>query len=372
MSERTYLDNAATSWPKRPEVAEAMVRALELGSNYGRGQSRAADDVRRVVDRCRSRVATLFAAGSADQVVFTSGGTESLNLAIYGSLEPGDRVITTAMEHNSVLRPLHDLYKRIGLTLEIIPADSQGVVDKAAFETACERPANLVVLNHASNVTGAVQEVESLACLARRAGAIVVLDACQTAGHVEVDIARLGVHMLATSGHKGLGGPLGTGVLVFADDLEQLPRPLRVGGTGGQSEQVELPAEPPARYESGSLNTPGIFGLEAALASFTVGVGDLGWIDELSELPGVTLHGPGSDGPRVGVASITVAGWDPHDLANVLESEFGIETRAGLHCAPMAHEAIGTLNTGGTVRISPPASDSGEWEWIGMIREVVG
>lgn len=372
MPPRIYLDHAATSWPKRPEVAAAMMRALDLGTNYGRGQSRTADEVRRVVDRCRSRLAELFGVNSPDRVAFTSGGTDGLNTAIYGYLSPGDRVVTTAMEHNSVLRPLTDLRDRCGVSVEIVRADARGFVDVEAFAAACREPVQLAVINHASNVTGALQPVAELAESARATGARVLLDACQTAGHIDVNIEALGVDVLATSGHKGLGGPLGVGLLVMADRCDEVPRPMRLGGTGGQSESLFPPAELPARFEAGSLNVPGIFGLEAAIASLRIGIGDFRWIDALSSIPGVTLHGPESTEPRVGVASITVDGWEPHDLATVLESEFGIETRAGLHCAPLAHQTIGTLETGGTVRFSPCGSAEGEPDWVEQVRSVVG
>lgn len=371
MNTRIYLDNAATSWPKRSGVKEAVHAAFDLGASYGRGQSMAADSVRRVVERCRTRVAGLVGVTDSSRVVFTSGGTESLNLAIFGLLEPGDRVIATQIDHNSVLRPVYEAQRRLGVELEVVAADSEGFIDEAAFEVACNKPAKLVVINHASNVTGALQDARRLAELAHKAGAIVLLDACQTAGHVPIDFQSTGADIVAMSGHKGLGGPLGTGVVAFADSFEELPRPFRLGGTGGRSELTTPPDELPDRYEAGSHNVPGLFGLDAALETLKVEIGPLNWIDELASIPGVTLHGPASTGQRVGVASISVDGWSPHDLATVLESEFGIEVRAGLHCAPLAHKAIGTFDAGGTVRFSPSPEHAAEPTWIESLRSIV-
>lgn len=368
--ERIYLDNAATSWPKHPAVAEAMTRALELGANYGRGQSRAADDVRRVVDRCRGRLAKLFGVQTSANVCFTAGGTDSLNLAMQGLLRAGDRVVTTAMEHNSVLRPLYDLQKRIGIELTIVSADNVGFVDADAFAEACSQATRLAVVTHASNVTGSIQPVRQLASVAHQAGAVVLLDACQTAGHVPFDVGDLGVDIVATSAHKGLGGPLGLGVLAFADDCQEFPHPLRLGGTGSNSEHTAPPETLPQRYEAGSMNVPGIFGLDAALEELSIGRRTYSWVDALIDVPNITLHGPGAGGDRIGVASITVEGWTPSDFANVLESEFGIEVRAGLHCSPLAHQAIGTADSGGTIRFSPADHQPEQHDWIAHVADI--
>ncbi|SFJ31549.1 aminotransferase class V-fold PLP-dependent enzyme [Planctomicrobium piriforme] len=358
MPPRIYLDHAATSFPKPEAVALAMVRYLnDYGSAPGRSATRVGLEVQRVIDRCRQRLAALFGASRPEQVIFTLNGTDSLNLAIHGSLKPGDRVVTTVWEHNSVLRPLHHLQSTQQITVDIVPPNGQGQTDLDAFAESLKTPARLVVLNHASNVTGVIQPVAEMARIAREAGALVLLDAAQTAGHVPVSLTELGVDLIACPGHKGLLGPLGTGVLVLAPGIEKELQPVRQGGTGTASESAHQPATLPDRYESGNLNAPGIFGLEAALATsektLSDGVPDLlirQFISGLQQLPGVIVYFP--EAHRVGVVSASFDRIAPQVLATLLDEHFGIETRAGLHCAPRAHAALGTLEEGGTVRFS--------------------
>ena len=358
---RLYFDNAATSWPKRPAVVEAVAEAFELGASYGRGQSRSAGEVRSRVDGVRRSVAELCGVSDPSRVVLTSGGTEGLNLAIRGLLPPGGRAVTTGVEHNSVTRPL----AAADAVVRKIPCDGEGRADvDAGRRVIDDGPLELLVLTHASNVTGAVQPVAELAAAAHDAGGVVVVDACQTAGWGAIDCGSLGADVVVASGHKKLGGPLGTGFVAFADVLERLPQPLHFGGTGSAGASDRQPDSLPERYESGSLNVPGLFGLAAALA----GDSDATAADAAArriarwvvDCPSTSLVGPTPDGVRTPVVSFTAAGWQPTDLALVLESEFGVECRAGLHCSPDAHDALGTRDGGGTVRLSPSSATTDE------------
>ena len=364
---RVYLDNAATSWPKPEAVYEAVDRyQRECGAAVGRGATRKSGAIQRIVDRCRERVARLLGARSADSIVFGFNGTDALNIALHGVLRPGDHVVTTAVEHNSVLRPLRELQSRIGIEVTRAPADGRGVVDAAAIEEALTRPTALVAITHASNVTGAIQPVAEVVRLARQHGAVSLVDAAQSAGHLPMDVDALGVDLLASPGHKGLLGPLGTGVLYVRPVIADRVRSIRQGGTGSRSESDRQPEQLPDKYESGNHNAPGLAGLEAAL----------GWIESqggagalrahevqlvellmsgLSDVPGVRVYGPREPESRTGVVSVTIEGFDPQDAAAILDESFGIETRAGLHCAPGAHDSIGTAAGGGTVRLSPGA-----------------
>ena len=377
MEDRIYLDNAATSWPKPPGVAEAMARSLELGGSYGRGKTRTAEAVRREVDRVRRKAAALFGCGDAARVVFTGGGTEGVNLVLRGLLSPGDRVLTTSVEHSAVYRTLESVR---GLDVQRLPVTSDGRVDLEAAGPAFERPAAMLVMTHASNVTGAVQPAAELSAAAKKAGAVVVLDACQTVGHFEVTFDRFpDADVFITSGHKGPRGPLGTGLVAFGPNLDRLPRPLRFGGTGSRSEEETHPTDTPGCYEAGSMNVPGVFGLGAAFDVLEVGAERERTLtthlaEGLASLPGVRIVGPPPGGERTPVVSVAVDGWDPGDLASILDGEFGVETRSGLHCAAAAHKALGTYDLGGTLRFSPShhTSDAEIDAAIDAVRQILG
>lgn len=358
-AQRIYLDNAATSFPKPEEVYVAVDRyQRELGVAAGRGSSQAAAEVHNVIDRCRSRAARMFGVARPEQVVFTNNGTDSLNLALHGLLRPGDRVLTSVWEHNSVLRPLATLRER-GVTTEFIPTGGE-LFDLDVLKAALRSPCRMVVVTHASNVTGDVLPVREIAQLARDAGALVLLDAAQTTGHLPVHLDGLGVDLIAAPGHKGLMGPLGTGLLAFRAGIEQQLEPLRQGGTGSHSQSDRQPDHAPDRYESGNLNVPGLFGLEAALAwhetreqpnetPFSL------FTDALGQIPGLVWQHREAATERVDVASVSFPKLEPQVAAGLLETHFGIETRAGLHCAPRAHHELGTAEQGGTVRFSAGA-----------------
>jgi cysteine desulfurase / selenocysteine lyase len=360
--QRIYLDNAATSYPKPPGVMEAVERALrDEGAAEGRSATRAALRVHEVVARCRERAARLLGATQSERIVFTFNGTDSLNLALHGLLRPGDHVVTSAIEHNSVLRPLRNLRDR-GVEVSYVPGDSEGRVNPDEVKRALRDNTRLVALVHASNVTGTIQPIDSVGELAREAGAFFLVDAAQTAGHLPIDVSRSPIDILAAPGHKGLLGPLGTGVLYVAQDVEEQLQSVRQGGTGSNSEDDLQPARLPDKYECGNHNVPGLFGLEAALA----------WIEErtiaelrrheralteqlvtaLAPIKGLRIYGPQSAEDRVGVVSVTLDGFEPQELATILDGSFGIETRAGLHCAPGVHRCLGTFAGGGTLRFS--------------------
>ena len=364
----TYLDNAATSWPKPEGVMTAMDRYhRELGVAAGRGATRAASEVDAVIARCRLRAANLLRAESSERFIFTFNGTDSLNVALHGVLKPGDHVIGSTLEHNSVLRPLSELRQRIGIETTLIAPESNGRVEPTKFREALRPNTRLIALLHASNVTGIVQPIEDVGIIAKQAGALMLVDAAQTAGHRPINVSDLPLDLLACPGHKGLLGPLGTGLLYLRPGIEQHVASFRQGGTGSASEDDHQPDQLPDKYESGNHNVPGLFGLEAALnwvqekQVATIQQHEQllrrALLDQLSGVSNVTLFGGEvADEQAVGVVSLTLDGFDPQDLAAILDADFDIQTRAGLHCAPGAHRSLGTLETGGTLRISVGAS----------------
>ena len=361
---RCYLDNAATSWPKPESVLAAMDRYhREFGVAAGRGATRAAAEVDATIARCRLRAAQLFNAESSDRIIFTFNGTDSLNVAIHGSLKPGDHVIASTLEHNSVLRPLRELRQRVGIETTFIEPEPNGRVEPAKFREALRPNTKLVALIHASNVTGVLQPIDDVGAIARQAGAFMLVDAAQTVGHLPIDVRNSPIDLLACPGHKGLLGPLGTGLLYLRPNTEQLIASFRQGGTGSLSEDDRQPERLPDKYESGNHNAPGLFGLEAALEWLERHVvaeqrqQELALrrrlIDALSRLSSVQLFADEQpDEFVVGVLNFVIDGFDPQDAAVILDHDFAIQVRAGLHCAPGAHRSQGTLMTGGTVRAS--------------------
>jgi cysteine desulfurase family protein len=360
---RIYLDNAATTFPK-PEAVYAAIDSYNRGSGaaIGRGAYRAAIDATAVVQRCRMKIADLLGAENPERIVFTFNCTDSLNLALHGLLRSGDHVVTSQVEHNSVLRPLRELQRRLGVEVTHIRTDVAGQTDPADFQRALRPNTRLIALIHASNVTGTIQPVADVGQIARSAGALFLVDAAQTAGHLPINLRDLPIDLVALPGHKGLLGPLGTGVLYLRPGVETHLSSLRQGGTGTRSEEDVQPEALPDKYEAGNHNAPGIVGLEAAVAWLTERgvqavhqheqalVGQL--LEGLSRISGVRQFGPASANDRVGVVSINVEGVDPQTVAAILDQTFGIEVRAGLHCAPGVHRAIGSFVDGGTVRLS--------------------
>ena len=347
-----YLDNAATSFPKPPIVARAMAGTLtKLGGNPGRSGHKLSLCGGRIIERCRELLAQSFDAPNPENVIFTSGCTESLNLAIRGSLYQGDEVLCSHGEHNAVMRVLKGLEQDGSITVKVLQPDSQGLLSPACLTGAITPKTALCVLNHASNVTGVVQPIKALADALKPYGVPLLVDAAQTAGILPVSLSALGADMIAIPGHKGLLGPHGTGLLVLGRGM--LPRTLIAGGTGSQSESMLQPAQLPDRYESGTPNLPGVAGL---LTGARFALEHRAEIEEyegrlarrmrmgLNHVRGVRLLGSES-APKVGVVSFVPLNRDPGEVCDQL-AKAGYALRAGLHCAPSIHQWMGTLNTG--------------------------
>lgn len=370
---RIYLDNAATSWPKPVEVYDAVDRyQREIGAAAGRGSYRESISVDDALRRARQSLARLLGGVEPKQIAFAFNGTDALNIALHGLLRPGDHVVTTVVEHNSVLRPLRFLAAR-GVRVTRVNCDSAGVVSPDAVSEAITAGTRLVAVSHASNVTGAIQPIEAIGAIAREHGALMLVDAAQSMGHLPVSYRDLPVDVVASSGHKGLMGPLGTGLLYLRPGIEDQVRPLRQGGTGTSSDHDEQPSSLPEKYESGNHNVPGLVGLAAAL-EFIERRGfkslrshelelSAQLLDGLRSIPQVTVYGPDDPAGRLGVVSFHVQGYNPQELATLLDAAYGVQVRAGLHCAPLMHRSLGTLATGGTVRMSTGAlTTAGEIE----------
>ena len=354
-----YLDNAATSWPKPPGVIAAMQDYLEnCGGNPGRAGHGKALASARMTYEARDALTTLLNAPSPDRVVFTKNATEAINLLLFGFLNPADHVIVSSMEHNAVMRPLRELESR-GVRLSVIPCDACGRLDPDWVKRAICPDTRLILIMHASNVTGALLPIAEVAAIAREAGVRFAVDAAQTAGVCPIDMQALGIDFLAFTGHKSLGGPQGTGGLALGVDINL--RPLIFGGTGSASESEIQPDFLPDKLESGTLNAVGIAGLGAALAALTdFGVANvlaheqklIGLFrDGLREIPDLEVYGPSNPREAVGVLSLNIGDLPCEEVGVRLERDFGILTRTGLHCAPAAHRTIGTFGRG-TVRFS--------------------
>lgn len=363
LNDRIYLDNAATSWPKPAIVYEAVDRYLRSnGAPAGRGAYGEAAEVERMVADARKRVASLLGESDPKRVIFTANGTDSLNLAIHGLLQAGDHVVTTVCEHNSVLRPLRELERHAGVAVTRVECGSNRIADPAAFAAAITRNTKLFVLAHVSNVTGAIQPVEEVGAIAKSHGVRYLVDAAQSIGHIPVLAKQLNADLIAAPGHKGLLGPLGTGILYIAPAMEEHLRATRQGGTGTTSESDLQPETLPEKYESGNHNVPGIIGLGAALQYLTErSLDDIRrheqqltarLLDGFQSLKNVTIHGPRDALHQVGVVSITIDGYDPQEVATTLDAAYSIQVRSGFHCAPLMHASQGTNQQGGTVRFS--------------------
>ena len=347
-----YLDNAATSYPKPPQVIRAMAGTLEkLGANPGRGGHHLAVCAGRVVQRCREELAELTGIRQPERVIFTHSCTESLNLAISGTLHEGDEVLCSHGEHNAVMRLL-DRYAAAGqITVRVLPPDETGVLQPHTLQRMISSKTALVIICHASNVTGVVQPVGRLGAVCRENGVPLLVDTAQTAGMLDVSLAALNADMIAMPGHKGLLGPHGTGVLILGEGME--PEPLMCGGTGSASESLRQPDMLPDRYESGTLNLPGIAGLLAGVKFVRAHQAEIHQYEQhlarrlrsqLESMDRLTLLGhPGA--PKMGMVSFVPKGMDVSALSDDLDRS-GVAVRGGLHCAPSIHTWLGTLQSG--------------------------
>jgi len=359
------MDNSATSFPKPAAVTEAMARfASECGASAGRGAYAEAVACGEIIATCRARVAELIGASASEEIVFTLNCSEALAIGIRGVLNTAEdaHAVGTVMEHNSVLRPFSALRAQRGLEVTYVQADpSTSLVDPDDLRKAIRPNTKLVAVVHASNVTGSLQPVGDVAAIAREAGVPCIVDAAQSIGHVPIDVGDWGAEMVAFPGHKGALGPLGTGVLYVRSGFETQLATMKEGGTGTISEQPVQPETMPDKFEIGSHNAVGIAGLsEGVKFLLDTGVDALRahdcelsqrFMDAVDGVTGLTVYGPRDMADRTGVFSVNIAAMGPQDLAAALEASYGICTRPGIHCAPLAHRAIGTFPAG-TCRLS--------------------
>lgn len=353
-----YLDNAATTMQKPPEVVQAVTDALCRMGNAGRGGHDASLDASRVIFDARQKLTQLFHGENPAQLVFTANSTESLNIAVKGILEPGDHVITTALEHNSVLRPLYEMEDR-GVELTILASDRAGRIDYDDFEKQIKGNTKAIVCTHGSNLTGNLVDVKYIGRIARAHGLLFVVDASQTAGIFEIDVQDMNIDILCFTGHKGLLGPQGTGGMYVREGIAV--RPLLSGGSGVQTYSRKHPAQMPTALEAGTLNAHGLAGLKAAvdylqcvgLASVREKEQKLMWYfyEQARAIPGVTIYGDFSVRERCAIVSLNLWDYDSSEVSDALYMDYGISTRPGAHCAPLMHQALGTTEQG-AVRFS--------------------
>ena len=353
-----YLDNAATTLHKPQQVIDAVVHAMQSMGNCARGTHEEALDAARTVYDARVRLASLFGCPRVDHVAFTANSTEALNIAINGLIGPGDHVISTDLEHNSVLRPLYRLEAEHGAELSFVPADKLGNVDYADFERLMKPNTRAVVCTNASNLTGTVLDIERIAKTAHSHGALVIVDASQTAGCWPIDMKKMGIDVLCFTGHKGLMGPQGTGGICVKEGIEI--RPFKVGGSGVQSYSRTHPAEYPTRLEAGTLNGHGIAGLGAAAKFISeTGVENihakerslmLRFYEGVKNIEGVTVYGDFKK-DKTAIVALNIRDYESGEVSYELSQGYGIATRPGAHCAPRMHKALGTAEVG-AVRFS--------------------
>lgn len=357
-----YMDNAATSWPKPTEMLAAMNHYNSMiGGSPGRSGHRLSIDAGRIVLDARDALADLFGISNLLRIVFTKNATEALNVAIFGLLAPGDHVITSGMEHNSVMRPLRAM-ERQGVELTVIPCSSEGEVDPDDINKAIDTRTRAIIVTHASNVTGTIMPIAEIGRIARDRGVVFCVDAAQTAGAVSLDVKDMNIDFLAFTGHKSLFGPQGTGGFYMVDGLEKKINPIMMGGTGSRSESEEHPDFLPDKYESGTVNAIGISGLNAgvrfildkgieSIREHEVQLTDV-LIRGLGDIPGVLIHGCRDARKQTTVVSFSIEALSPADIALMLDEQYQVMSRPGLQCAPAAHRTIGTFPVG-TVRLSP-------------------
>jgi cysteine desulfurase family protein len=353
-----YLDNAATTMKKPPAVVTAVTEALCSMGNAGRGGHDASLDASRVIFNARQKIAELFNGESPRQIVFTANSTESLNIAIKGILDPGDHVITTALEHNSVLRPLYEMEDR-GVELTVIGSDLTGCIDYADFEKNIRDNTKAIVCTHGSNLTGNMLDIKRIGAIARAHDLIFVVDASQTAGVFDIDVQDMNIDILCFTGHKGLLGPQGTGGMYVREGVHI--KPLLSGGSGVQTYSRNHPVEMPTALEAGTINAHGLAGLSAAVDYLKeTGLDEVRRIEKelmthfyegVKDVPGVKIYGDFTAGERCAIVTLNIWDYDSSEVSDALYMHFGISTRPGAHCAPLMHHALGTVDQG-AVRFS--------------------
>ncbi len=353
-----YLDNAATTMQKPKEVIEAVTAAMCSMGNAGRGANEASLSASRTIYGARERLAQLFHAESPKQIAFTANSTESLNIALKGTLEPGDHVITTMLEHNSVLRPLYALEEK-GVELTILKSDGRGRIDYEDFEREIRENTKVIICTHGSNLTGNLVDIRRVGEIAVKHGLLFIVDASQTAGVFTIDVQEMKIDILCFTGHKGLLGPQGTGGIYVRTGVAV--RPLKSGGSGVQTYNKKHPSEMPTALEAGTLNGHGIAGLEAA-ADYLMREGidtirsreqELMWkfYEGVKAIPGVKIYGDFSSKERCAIVALNIRDYDSSEVSDELLMTYHISTRPGGHCAPLMHEALGTVEQG-AVRFS--------------------
>ena len=353
-----YFDNAATTLRKPDCVIQAVVQAMQSFGNSGRGVHGGALSASRIIYDARAAMAQLFGAESPERIAFTANSTQALNTAIKGVLSPGDHVITTALEHNSVLRPLYELEDQ-GVELTILPADSLGNIRYEDFEQEIRPNTKAIVTTHGSNLTGNLLDIAKIGAIARKLGLIYIVDASQTAGVFHIDVQKMGIDILCFTGHKGLLGPQGTGGMYVREGVEL--RPLLSGGSGVQTYLRRHPPQMPTALEAGTLNGHGIAGLGAAVRHLLdIGLDTVrekeralmtAFYQEVIRIPGIRVYGDFTSMDRCAIVSLNVRDYDSGEVSDALSEQYGIATRPGGHCAPLMHRALGTVDQG-AVRFS--------------------
>lgn len=359
--EKIYFDNGSTSWPKAPGVAEAMANLLTAGAfNINRGNYEGAYEVESIVLETRDMLARLFHAPDSRHIIFTPGITHSLNYFIKGFLKNGDHVIVTGLEHNAVMRPLRQMEAH-GVTYDIAKTDEEGTVKPEDVESLIKDSTKAVIVTHASNVCGTVVPIKEIGTICKKHNLFFAVDSAQSAGTLEIDMQEWGIDFLAFTGHKGLLGPQGIGGFAISPELDAQMMPHIAGGTGSVSDSLDMPTSLPDKYESGTMNLPGIIGLHAALQYIeSIGISEIHrkkmelteyFLEKVKVLPGVRVAGKSTIKDRVAVVSLDFEECDNAIVAFELEQQCGVMTRVGLHCAPVAHKTLGTYPQG-TVRFA--------------------
>lgn len=369
MERKIYFDNGSTSWPKAPGVAEAMSELLTRGAfNINRGNYEGAYEVEGIVLETREKLAKMFHCKDSKRVLFSPGITHSLNYFIKGFLKAGDHVIVSGIEHNAVMRPLRQM-EACGVTYDIAATAEDGSVTAEAIEALVRPETKAVIISHASNVCGTVLPIEAIGQVCKKHDLFFVVDSAQSAGTIQIDMEKCGIDFLAFTGHKGLLGPQGIGGFLISEKLDEQMVPYIAGGTGSQSDSLDMPMNLPDKYESGTMNLPGIIGLHAALSYIEeTGIEYIHdkkmeltayFLEKLREFPNIRVVGKQDVQDRVAVVSLDFQGEDNAIIAFELKQNYGIMTRVGLHCAPIAHQSLHTYPQG-TVRFAFSASNTKE------------